>query len=49
MKPWEWELARIADPEIMPKIKEHNIEDVIILEELHDIVNPYKKWTRRPL
>ena len=49
LKPWEWELARIADPDIMPVIEEHNIEDVIILERIHDIVNPYKKWTRRPL
>jgi hypothetical protein len=49
LKPWEWQLVRIADPEIMPVIKEHNIEDVRILEKLHEIVNPYKKWTRRPL
>lgn len=49
LKPWEWNLVRLADPSIMPIIKEHNIEDVKILEKLHEIVNPYKKWTRKPL
>ena len=49
MKPQEWMLARIADPKVMPLIKEHNIEDVIILEKLHEIVNPYRKWTRKSI
>lgn len=45
----DWMLVRTADPEVMPSLKEHNIEDVIILEKLHEIVNPYRKWTRRSI
>lgn len=49
LKADEWTLVKIADPDIMPVIKEHNVEDVIILEKLHEIVNPYRKWTRKSI
>ena len=45
----EWMLVRIADPSVMATIKEHNVEDVIILEKLHERVNPFRKWTRRSI
>jgi uncharacterized protein YprB with RNaseH-like and TPR domain len=49
LKPHEWMLVRIGDPKIMPVLKEHNLEDVRILEKLHERVNPYRKWTRRSI
>jgi uncharacterized protein YprB with RNaseH-like and TPR domain len=48
-KPHEWTMVGLADPKIMPALKEHNVEDVIILEKLHEILNPFKKWTRTNL
>jgi len=49
LKPREWMLVRIADPTIMSVIKEHNVEDVIILEKLHERVGSFRKWTRRSI
>ncbi len=42
-----WAKAKYADPEAMEYIKIHNIEDVKILEELHDVLWPHRKWIRK--
>ncbi len=45
----EWMFARIGEPKAVEIMIEHNIEDVKILEELHDVLAPYRRWIRNSL
>jgi uncharacterized protein YprB with RNaseH-like and TPR domain len=44
-----WRDAKYGDPRALAKVVEHNIGDVIILEQLHDKLAVYKTWTRRSI
>lgn len=45
----EWMFARIGEPKAVEIMIAHNIEDVKILEELHDVLAPYRRWIRNSL
>lgn len=42
-----WTRAKYGDPEALGEVLHHNIEDVRILEELHDRLDGFSKWTRK--
>lgn len=44
-----WRKAAYGDKESLAIVLEHNIGDVAILEELHELIQPFKKWTRSGL
>lgn len=44
-----WRKGKYGDPESIQKILEHNLGDVTILEQLHDKVAPFAKWTKRSI
>ena len=49
LTPEQWMNVRLADVKVMKILKEHNLEDVKILEKLHEIASPYRKWNRRSI
>lgn len=45
---WEaWQKAKYGDPEALGEVLDHNKRDVVILEELHNRLHNYRKWTRK--
>lgn len=44
-----WMKAKYGDPESLEYVLEHNDEDVIILEELHNKLWRYSKWIRKSI
>jgi uncharacterized protein YprB with RNaseH-like and TPR domain len=44
-----WLRAKYGHEDALAEVLHHNIGDVIILEELHDILEPHAKWTRSAL
>ena len=44
-----WMKARYGNPSAIAQVVEHNIADVVILEELHDKLVPFRKWTKTSL
>jgi uncharacterized protein YprB with RNaseH-like and TPR domain len=42
-----WRKAKYGDKGALDEILEYNINDVLITEELHEKVAPFRKWTRR--
>lgn len=42
-----WRKAKYGDPFSLKYVLDHNIGDVVILEELHDRLEPFKKWERK--
>lgn len=42
-----WYLASMGDQKSMKELLHHNKEDVIILEQLHDRIAPYCKFTKK--
>lgn len=49
LSPDVWRRAKYGDPEALEKVVEHNVADVEILEDLHDRLTPFRKWTRKGL
>jgi uncharacterized protein YprB with RNaseH-like and TPR domain len=47
---WEiWNLAHFGDAKSLEYVMEHNILDVKVLEELHYVLEPLNKWTKRSI
>lgn len=44
-----WLRAKYGHKDALAEVLEHNVADVIILEKLHDILEPHAKWTRSGL
>ena len=44
-----WFVAQYGDEKALKYILEHNKQDVIILEKLHERIKEYSKWERRSL
>jgi uncharacterized protein YprB with RNaseH-like and TPR domain len=44
-----WRKAKYGDPEAIAGVVEHNIGDVKILEELHNKMEPFAKWSKRSI
>ena len=44
-----WSKAKYGHKESLDEVVVHNIEDVKILEELHDLIACFRKWTRRSI
>lgn len=44
-----WRKAKYGDKESLEYVLEHNLGDVIILEQLHDKLADFSKWTRRSI
>jgi len=42
-----WYNAKYGEPKSIESVLDHNIEDVKITEELHNLVMPFRKWLRR--
>jgi uncharacterized protein YprB with RNaseH-like and TPR domain len=42
-----WRKAMYGDKESLDIVLEHNRGDVEILEELHNLIQPFRKWTRK--
>ncbi len=42
-----WRLAKYGDPDALREVLKHNIGDVKILEELHDRLSVFSKFTKR--
>lgn len=42
-----WRQAKYGDPLALKYVLDHNVGDVNILEELHDRLEPFKKWEKR--
>lgn len=42
-----WRKAKYGDPESLQEVLMHNKADVVILEQLHNRLEPYSKWTRK--
>lgn len=42
-----WQKAKYGDKEAIEEVVKHNYYDVIILEQLHDKLEPFAKWTRK--
>jgi hypothetical protein len=49
LPPSIWGKARLGYKDALAEIEEHNIEDVIILEELYQRVLPYIQITRKSI
>jgi len=41
-----WMRARYGNPKALDEVLEHNIADVVILEELHEKLTPFRKWIK---
>lgn len=41
-----WRQAKYGEPKALSTVLEHNIGDVLILERLHEKVEPYRKWIK---
>ena len=41
-----WRKAKYGDPEALKEVVRHNIPDVVILEQLHEKLEPFRKWIR---
>ena len=44
-----WLRAKYGHKDALAEVLEHNMQDVIILEKLHNILEPMAKWTRSAL
>lgn len=44
-----WRLAKYGNEQALKTVLEHNRYDVIILEKLHELLEPIRKWIRTPL
>ncbi len=44
-----WRKGKYGDPEALAQILEHNIGDVEILEQLHDKLTPFSKFTKKSI
>lgn len=44
-----WRKARYGDKESLGYVVEHNIGDVEITEQLHNLIEPYARWTKKSL
>jgi uncharacterized protein YprB with RNaseH-like and TPR domain len=44
-----WRKAKYGDPAALKDVLEHNIGDVVILEALHDRLEPFSKFIKKPL
>lgn len=44
-----WRVAKYGDKFALGSVLEHNMEDVRILEEVHDTLTPFSKWTRKSI
>lgn len=44
-----WRKAKYGDPEALREVLSHNIGDVEILEQLHEKLNPFAKWTKKSI
>lgn len=49
LKKETWRKAKYGDPEAIKEVLEHNIGDVVILEELHDRIAPFQKWCKKSI
>lgn len=49
LPPHIWGKARLGYADAMEYVREHNVEDVKILEELYDIILPYVRVTRKSI
>lgn len=47
LDPGVWVKAKYGDPEALKEVLEHNKGDVIITEQLHNTLSPFKSWTRK--
>ncbi len=47
INPKYWRAGKYGEPEALEKILEHNMGDVAILEELHNQLTPFAKWTKK--
>lgn len=44
-----WRRAKYGDPTAIQIVLEHNVADVDILEQLHNKLSPFSKWTKRSI
>lgn len=44
-----WRLAKYGNSDALQEVLKHNKADVIILEKLHELLEPIRKWIRTPL
>lgn len=44
-----WRRARYGDKKALVQVLDHNMHDVIILEELHNKLTNFAKWIKKPL
>jgi len=44
-----WRRAKYGDSEALEEVVRHNIPDVVILEQLHEKVEPFQKFTRKSI
>jgi uncharacterized protein YprB with RNaseH-like and TPR domain len=44
-----WGRARVGDPEALEYVVNHNVEDVVILEELYERYRPYFRLTKKSI
>jgi len=44
-----WRKAKYGDPVALQEVLSHNSGDVVILEELHNKLESFRKWTRRSI
>lgn len=44
-----WRKAKYGDPKALAEVLEHNIGDVEILEQLHNRLEPFAAWLKKPL
>lgn len=44
-----WRLAKYGDPKALAEVLDHNIGDVVILEQLHEKLDPLRKWMKRSI
>lgn len=42
-----WVKAKYGDAAALQEVLDHNIADVVILEQLHDRLEPFAKWTKK--
>lgn len=45
----DWRRAKYGDPDALAEVLRHNVGDVEILEALHDRLEPFAKWLKKPL
>ena len=49
LEPWIWQNAMAGDEKALQYIKTHNIKDVVVLEKVHNILEPFTSVTRRSI